>query len=72
MSGYPRTKLGKYAHSFRVKLAPLVLSREATQKNSGLCSPVSALAFVISPSLFSVLAAALLILRTMVSKLMCI
>ncbi|KAG2281355.1 hypothetical protein Bca52824_052575 [Brassica carinata] len=24
VSGYPRTKLGKYAHSFRVKLAPLV------------------------------------------------
>nr|VDD22559.1 unnamed protein product [Brassica oleracea] len=41
VSGYPRTKLGKYAHSFRVKLAPLVLSREATQKNSGLCSPVA-------------------------------
>ncbi|CAF1906465.1 unnamed protein product [Brassica napus] len=41
VSGYPRTKLGKYAHSFRIKLAPLVLSREATQKKSGLCSPVA-------------------------------
>ncbi|CAH8364316.1 unnamed protein product [Eruca vesicaria subsp. sativa] len=37
VSGYPRTELGKYAHSFKVKLAPLVTVSERLHSKIQFC-----------------------------------
>ncbi|KAF2609092.1 hypothetical protein F2Q68_00045736 [Brassica cretica] len=37
VSGYPRTELGKYAHSFKVKLAPLVTLSERLHSKIQIC-----------------------------------